>query len=144
MRDITDDGRNEMPLPPHHMHTLEPVSESTATTSTHGHKTRTHSVSKPTQQQQQRTLTEKRSQSSTTLNPPSLSLCHLKHASTSNLSRSPKERSKSVCTQPITSVHPTSRKMSQTPVHGDQPEQQRTSTTITSQHRQRKYNSTKT
>ena len=146
MRDMTDDGRNETHLSPHHIPSFQPVPEKAATTTispSHHHRqqTRSHSVSKPvhphhhSQQhhQQQRTLTDKRSRSSTVLTtPPSVSSCQVKNASTSNLGscRSPKQRSVSGTTRPATSLQPTRRT---TPVHGGLTEHQRTS--AASQHK---------
>ena len=140
---MTDDGTSTT-VTGHHPPTLDPVPEATTSNTCHKEQSRGHSTSKlhvshHHHHHHQRSLTDKRSRSSTILNPPASS--QLKYASgTLSASRSPKQRSHSVGTRPV-SVHQ-ARKT--TPPHGD-PEQR---TSVASpQHQQRKstsYSSAKT
>ena len=159
---MTDDGSaSASTLTPHHTHTLNTVPEGEATTptsTTHYVESRNYATSRSSQhhqhhhhhhhhqqhqQQPQKALADKRSRSSTTLNLPSSS-CQSKYTSSTSMvaSHSPKMRSNSVGTRPVTSMHPSRKTVA---AHGDHPEQ-RTST-VTSQHKPRKhssYSSTKT
>ena len=142
MRDMTDDvSVSGSALTPHHTPTLNTVPEGAAATptTTHYGESRSCAMSRSSHHHQ-RALTDKRSRSSTTLTPLSSS-CQLKHTSASSLvsSRSPKMRSNSVGTRPVTSLHPTRKPVV---AHGDHPEQ-RTST-VTAQHKPRKHSSSST
>lgn len=98
-----DEGMTTPTTQQHDIPKLDPVPEST--TSANTRHSRSHSPSKSHHHHQQpRQITGIHSRSSTTLNsPPAAPSCHPKHTSTSNLSmsRSPKHRSQSVGTRPI-------------------------------------------
>ena len=149
---MTDDGScsGSTTLSPHTQ--LDPVPETTKssthhTPSHHHHRTMHHSTTARSphhhlqqQQQQQRSLAEKRSKSSTLLNPtysptptPSPASCQLKHASTSSLTRSPVgKRSLSVGTRPVsTTPHPRKTSTQNTHTGDHQSDQQRRTSTVT-------------